>query len=80
MRFEYDRSIYHIYRANKKNHNDFHGFLSSTLGDIEENPRKMARGFLYFFFKVPIQYNLIKIEIWPLIKNTFFIYKIFLYL
>ena len=23
--------------------------LSSTLGDTEENPRKMARGFLSFF-------------------------------
>ena len=34
-------------------HTDFHGFLSSTLGDIEENPRKMAREFMSSFRKVP---------------------------
>ena len=29
-----------------------HGFLFSTFGDIEENPRKISRGFLSLFGKV----------------------------
>ena len=42
--------------------------LSTTLGDIEEKRRKMARDFLgHFLDKYPIEFN--KIEIWPLIHN-----------
>ena len=36
---------------------DFHGFLSSTLGDMEENSRKIVYRFLLFFRKESNKFN-----------------------
>ena len=42
----FSRIFFNISQSTVLDRTDFRGFLSSALGDIGENPQKMARGLL----------------------------------